>query len=88
MARSRPVETPQNVHEGRFPGTTRAHQRNKFATLDLKGNATHRGHFHFTGVVDLVYVDQPDERAVVHIHLVLLVLVLVLLLVEDQQGKS
>src|SRR5438876_12227452 len=23
MARSRSVETPQNIHEGRFPGTTR-----------------------------------------------------------------
>src|SRR5205814_6999401 len=69
MARSRPIETTEKIHQRGFPGTARAHQRHKFAALDLKRNAAHGVHFHFATAIGFVDVAQPDKRAVVHVDL-------------------
>ena len=65
----RPIETTENIHECRFAGTARAHQRDKFAALDFERDAAHRVHFHLAGAVRLVDIAQPDDRAVVHVDL-------------------
>ncbi len=67
MARSRSIETTEKIHQRGFPGTACAHQGNKFAGLNLKRNAAHGMHFHFSGAICFVDIDQPDKRAVVHV---------------------
>src|SRR5437899_13098881 len=66
MARRWPVETAQDVHQRGFTGTARTHERDEFAAFDFKRHAAHSGHFHFARVINLVYVNQPNERAVFH----------------------
>src|ERR1700682_3663466 len=47
----RAVETTENIHEGRFAGTARAHKRDKFTLADFERDPTHGAHFHFTRVI-------------------------------------
>ena len=63
---SRPIETSKNIHERRFAGTARSHQRDEFAALDLERNAAHRVNIDIAGVIRLVNVDQFDDFAVFH----------------------
>ena len=62
----RPIETTENVHQRRFAGTARAHERDEFAALDLERNAAHGVHIDIAGVIRLVNVDQFDDFAVFH----------------------
>src|SRR6266566_5246202 len=49
--RSRSIETTDNVHERRFSRTTRAHQRDELAALNLERNAAHRVNVNIAGVI-------------------------------------
>ena len=66
---SRPIETTDNVHERRFSRTTRAHQRDELAALNLERNATHRMNIDVAGMIRLVHVDQLDDFSVLHVDL-------------------
>ena len=67
MAGRRPIEATQDVHQRGFTGTARTHERDEFAAFDFERHAAHGGHFHFAGVINLVYLNQPNERAVFHV---------------------
>src|SRR5438067_7999706 len=52
-----PVETAENVHECRFAGTARAHERHEFSAPNIERNAAHGRDFHLTSAIDLMDVD-------------------------------
>src|SRR5262249_7743772 len=62
----RAVETTDNVHQRRFAGATRAHERDKLAALNLKRHAADSVNIDITSVIRLVNVDQLDDFAVFH----------------------
>jgi hypothetical protein len=55
-ARAGTVETPQHVHEGRFPAAARPHDRHECPALNLKAYAPQRMHACFAQVVVFVHV--------------------------------
>ena len=57
MTRGRSIETTEKIHQRGFPGTARAHQRHKFAALNLKRNAAHGVDFHFACAICFVDID-------------------------------
>jgi hypothetical protein len=57
MTGGRSIETTEKIHQRGFPGTARAHQRHKFAALNLKRNAAHGVHFHFACAICFVDID-------------------------------
>src|SRR6266496_381178 len=60
------VETAQDVHQRRFAGTARAHERYEFAALNFERDPAHGGHFHFAGAINFMHVDKSDWRTVIH----------------------
>ncbi len=64
-----PIETTNNIHERRFSRTTRAHQRDELAALNLERNAAHRMNIDVAGMIRLVHVDQFDDFSVLHVDL-------------------
>src|SRR4029453_5878604 len=64
-----PVEAAKDVHERRFACAARAHLSEEFAFVNFQRNAAHGGHFHFACVIDLMHVNELNERAVVHVTL-------------------
>src|SRR5262245_50895838 len=72
MTGSGSIEAPQDIHERRFSGATRTHQCNKLAAFNFNRNAAHCRHFHFSGAIGLMNVNQPNECAVVRVQLLLL----------------
>src|SRR5438477_6416446 len=64
MTRSRSIETTEKIHQRGFPGTARTHQRYEFGTPDIKRDAAHGVHFHFSSAICFVNIDQPDDFAV------------------------
>ena len=61
-----PIEAAKNVHERRFAGTARAHQRHKFTTLNFERNAAHSVNIDIAGAIRFVNVGQLDDFPVFH----------------------
>ena len=53
-AARRPVEAAEHIHQSRFAGAARAHDRHEFALADLERNPAHCVHLHFAGTIALL----------------------------------
>ena len=61
-AGGRRVETADEIHQRRFAGTGRPHDRDEFAVFDLQVHALERGHFGFgAGGIDLAQYPRFDH---------------------------
>lgn len=65
-AAGRAIEAAEDVHEGRFAGSARAHEGDEFPRSNLERNAADGVHFDFTGLVSLVDVFQPNDSLCRH----------------------
>ena len=70
LAGTRPVQATEDVHQRRFARAAGAHERDEFASFDFQRNAAHGVHVHFAGAIDLVHVNEPNERTVVHVRFI------------------
>src|SRR4030095_17189415 len=55
------IEATEQIHQGGFPRTTRAHKGDKLTARDFQRNAANGGHVHFTGTAGCVHVLQPND---------------------------
>jgi len=56
----------RDIHERRFTGAARSHQRDKLAAVDFERDAAYSVHVDIAGMIRLVDVDQFDDFAVFH----------------------
>src|ERR1043166_8610618 len=56
------IQATNNVHQGRFAGTARSHDRNEFAAIYLQGNAAHGMHGELTRLICFLNLLELDNR--------------------------
>src|SRR5437879_12162638 len=64
MAASRPVQTPQDIHQRRLSRPRRPHHRHELAGEDLERDPPQGVHLDFTQVVDLVHALETNEGCI------------------------
>jgi hypothetical protein len=57
------IKTAKDIHESRFAGAGRTHDRDKFAKLDPEADTTQGGYLHIAHAVGFSQIFDPDEFA-------------------------
>ncbi len=58
----RAIEAAKDVHQGRFAGSRRSHDRDELAALDREADAVERAHLDLAQLVDLEQIGNFDNR--------------------------
>lgn len=59
---SRLIQTPQDVHQGRFPGAARSHYRHEFARLHRQRHIADGMNFHVAGLIHFMNAVEIEDR--------------------------